>query len=379
MNYQKRRDKLINSLKPFGIEDILIQDLDNIYYFTGFHVAVLSRPFGLVISRQKTVLIVPATANDAAKLEAPEVEIETYYEHPIQGDKNLSFHESIARVISPLAQGFPIGVEANRISLSDLKVLSEKGLKVKDISPQLSQLRSSKELDEINAIRVSGKYVDVIINKTSDLIRPEITEIDLEQMGANSLRQEVATNLPQASVTTFTMTTSGNERTVLPHTQTSIRRVETGDPIILCRQVAINGYRAQCDRMVFVGGPNKEQKDYYSLVLSAHAAALEVIRPGIKASEVDNAIRSVFQKANVDEYFVHRSGSGIGISMGESPYLRFDSQEILTENMTLIIQPAIYIPGVGGFRCSDTVIVKEDGCELITHYPRDIQSLTKYI
>ncbi|CAM5217073.1 Xaa-Pro aminopeptidase OS=Ureibacillus acetophenoni OX=614649 GN=SAMN05877842_102136 PE=4 SV=1 [Ureibacillus acetophenoni] len=62
--------------------------------------------------------------------------------------------------------------------------------------------------------------------------------------------------------------------------------------------------------------------------------------------------------------------------MGEAPYLRFDSQEILAENMVLVIQPAIYVPGIGGFRCSDTVIVREDGCELITHHPRDIQSLT---
>ncbi|MEH7522111.1 Xaa-Pro peptidase family protein [Bacillus sp. JJ1503] len=376
MNYQERRHKLIHSLKAVEIEDVLIQDLDHIYYYTGFYAAVLSRPFGLVMSGQKAVLIVPATAADSAKLEAQGVDIEIYYEHPVEGDKSLNFHASLDQAISSLAQGKLIGVEANKLTLSELNILSSRGLEVKDISTQLSQLRSVKEIDEIEAIRLSGKYVDYINQRTLAFVRPEISEIELEQLGANALRQEVAKNLPQASVTTFIMTTSGTERTVLPHTNSSIRPLQPGDSFILCRQVAINGYRAQCDRMGFVGEPSKEQKDYYSIVLRAHAAALEAIRPGIIASDVDKAIRNVFQQEGVDQYFVHRSGSGIGISMGESPFLRFDSQEILAENMTLIIQPALYIPGVGGFRCSDTVLVQEDGCELITHYPRDIESLT---
>lgn len=376
MNFQERRNKLISSLETFGIKDVLIQDLDTIYYYTGFHSAVKSRPFRLVMSRKKAILIVPTTASDSAKLEAQGIDIEIYYEHPIEGDKSLNFHESLSKVILNLSESNFIGVEADRLSLSEYKLLSGKGYCVKDISSKISHFRSIKELDEINAIRVSGKYVDFIINKTLSFVRTKITEIELEQLGEYSLRQEVMENLPDANVTTFIMTTSGIERTVLPHTQSSTRQVQLGDPLILCRQVAVNGYRAQCDRMGFIGRYTEEQKDYYSFVLRAHAAALEVIRPGITASDVDNAIRETFQKEGVDEYFVHRSGSGVGISMGESPYLRFDSKEVLSENMTLIIQPALYIPGVGGFRCSDTVVILQDGCELVTHYPRDIQSLT---
>lgn len=376
MNFQKRRENLISSLQIMGIDNILVQDLDSIYYLTGFNAAVTSRPFGLVFGKEKCMLIVPATASESAKREAQDIDIFIYYEHPTGSEEIFSFHEGLATVLENIAFGKIIGVEASKLSLTDLNILSENDFEIQDISVQLIQLRSNKEEEEIDAIRISAKYVDYIIENTIGITRPGISEIELDQEGAFRLRKEVSQNHPLASVGAFTMTTSGKERTILPHTNSSIRQVEFGDSLLFCRQVAVNGYRAQCDRTAFVGSPSEEMEYYYSLVLEAHAAAIETIRSGIKASEVDLAIRGVFNKAGVGQYFVHRSGSGLGISMGEAPYLRFDSQEILAENMALVIQPAIYIPGVGGFRCSDTVIVQKDGCELITHYPRDIQSLT---
>ncbi|CAM5202702.1 Xaa-Pro aminopeptidase OS=Ureibacillus acetophenoni OX=614649 GN=SAMN05877842_102136 PE=4 SV=1 [Ureibacillus acetophenoni] len=376
MNFQKRREILINSLQINGIDNFLIQDLDNIYYLTGFNAAVTSRPFGFVFGHKHSVLIVPATAAESAKQEAQGVDIAIYYEHPTGKDENLSFHDSLTQVVGEISQGKIIGVEANKLSIADLDKLSGSGIEIQDISNAIMQLRSIKEEEEIEAIRISAKYVDFIIESTLGVTRPGITEIELDQEGAFKLRNEVAKNLPQANVGAFIMTTSGTDRTILPHTNSSLRQVEYGDSLLFCRQVAINGYRAQCDRTIFVGHPSKEMEYYYSLVLEAHAVALKTIQSGITASEVDQAIRGIFRNAGVEQYFVHRSGSGLGISMGEAPYLRFDSQEILAENMVLVIQPAIYVPGIGGFRCSDTVIVREDGCELITHHPRDIQSLT---
>lgn len=376
MNYSNRRQKLVNSLKIFGIETILIQNLESIYYLTGFHAANASRPFGLVLSGQETVLIVPATAANSAKVEAKGIGIKVYYEHPVSSGESLNFHTSLTKVIGTMAQGKLLGVEAGSITLADMNVLTGNGFEVQDISAQIAELRAIKEPEELDAIRVSAKYAEYNIEKTLEAIRPGITEIEFDQAGAFVLRQEVAKKLPQASVSMFIMSTSGVERTSMPHTNSSLRQVQDGDAVILCRQVAINGYRAQCDRMGFIGESSKEQKTYYSLVLAAHAAALEVIRPGITASEVDKAMRDVFAKEDLAQYFVHRSGSGLGVSIAEAPQLRFDSQETLLEHMALIIQPALYIPGIGGFRCSDTVIVQDSGCELVTHYPRDIQSLT---
>ncbi|MEK4495967.1 M24 family metallopeptidase [Ureibacillus sp. FSL W8-0352] len=376
MYFQKRRENLLNSLRKIGIHNILVQDLDNIFYLTGFLAAVHSRPFGLVLGQEKCVLIVPATSAESAKKETNNIDIAIYYEHPVDSEECLSFHDCLALIVEQVADEKLIGVEENKLSLSDLKLLKEIGFDVQNISNYLIKMRSIKDTKELKEIRLSAKYVDLMNKKTLDITHPGITEIELEQEGAFYLRKEVLQNLSDASLSTFIMTTSGTDRTVMPHTNSSNRKIQLGDAVILCRQVAINGYRAQCDRMVFVGNPSKEMIKYYSIVLEAHSEALNVIRSGISAAEVDQAIRKVFKKADVDEYFVHRSGSGLGISMGEAPYLRFDSQETLAENMVLVVQPAIYIPGVGGFRCSDTVIVQKEGCELITKHPRDIQLLT---
>lgn len=378
MNYQRRREKLMNFLEKEGIKNILIQNLDNIFYFSGFNAAVTSRPFALMITRQKNVLIVPMVAADSAKAEAPNLDISVYCEHPEGAEEGLSFsfYANLSKVLAAGTQGKNIGVEAGRMSLLDQKLLNGLGFEVQDISAPLSLMRSIKEAEELAAVRLSGQYADFMIKKTLAVIRPGITEIEIDQAGAFALNQEVARNLPRANVSSFIMSTSGVERTAMPHSNSSMRQVRPGDAVILCRQIGINGYRAQCDRIGFLGQPTKEQAAYYSLVLSAHATALEAIRPGTAACQIDKAIRDVYQKAGVAKYFIHRSGSGIGISIAEAPYLRFDSQDILDANMSLVIQPALYIPGIGGFRCTDTVIVREGGNELVTHYPKDIKSLT---
>lgn len=180
----------------------------------------------------------------------------------------------------------------------------------------------------------------------------------------------------QHIVSCFIMTTSGVERTAMPHSNSSMRKLQQGDSVVLCRQVTINGYRAQCDRTAFLGGVSQDQSKYASLVLAAHDAAINLIQPGVPASKIDMAIRDVFERAGVVKYFVHRSGSGVGISAPEVPIISFDSKDYLQDNMVVIVQPALYIPGIGGFRYTDTVIVKENGSELITSYPRDIKSIT---
>lgn len=127
--------------------------------------------------------------------------------------------------------------------------------------------------------------------------------------------------------------------------------------------------------LFFVGQPTEQQKTAFQAALEAQLTALEVIKAGISAKEVDNAARKVFQEAGLEEYSIHRTGHGIGIGLHEEPSLRFDNDLILQEGMVFTIEPGIYIPGVGGFRHSDTVILTDKGTELITEYPREMRDL----
>ena len=376
MNYKLRREKLKNVLAKESVGSALIQNPDNIFYLTGFNAAVSSRPIGFFLTGEKNVLIVPRVAEDSARVEAQGVDISVYYEQPEHLPCGLSFQENLARELETSPPEGNIGVEAGKLTLSDLYFLERLGFSVQDISGKLNQLRSVKEPEELDAIRIAGHYVDFTQEKSLASIRVGTAELEIDQAGVFALNQEVASKLPGAVVSYFVMSTSGAERTVMPHVHSGVRRLQSGDSILLCRQVSINGYRAQCDRTAFLGKPDRERCKFNSLVLAAHEAAVEVIRPGISACQVDKAIRDVYEKAGVAKYFVHRSGHGFGINMAETPYLQFNNMDVIQENMVLVIQPALYMPGVGGFRHTDTVFVKAGGGEIITHCPRDLESLT---
>lgn len=110
-------------------------------------------------------------------------------------------------------------------------------------------------------------------------------------------------------------------------------------------------------------------------MVEAQQKALDFIKVGVTAKEVNQVALDVFKEAGLEEYVVHRTGHGIGIGLHEEPSLRFDNDLVLEEGMVFCVEPGIYIPGVGGFRHSDTVVLEEDKTVLITEYPRDIGSL----
>ncbi|SHJ41894.1 Metallopeptidase family M24 [Dethiosulfatibacter aminovorans DSM 17477] len=100
---------------------------------------------------------------------------------------------------------------------------------------------------------------------------------------------------------------------------------------------------------------------------------MDFIKPGLKMSEVDSVARKIVQDAGYGDYFIHRAGHAIGLAFHEESYIRFDSDVIIKENMVFSIEPGIYVPGIGGFRHSDTVIINKSGADVITDYPRKIE------
>lgn len=110
---------------------------------------------------------------------------------------------------------------------------------------------------------------------------------------------------------------------------------------------------------------------------TAQDAARTAVRAGASCSSVDRAAREVFERHGLDSYAIHRSGHGIGLSPHEPPYLRFDNDEPLEKGMVVTIEPGIYVPGVGGFRHSDTAVVTSTGSELLTSFATDAETLTR--
>ncbi len=221
----------------------------------------------------------------------------------------------------------------------------------------------------------AGRLVNLAVSETLQSCRPGMTEIEIDSRGNAALFSETAKNHPNATLDLVVMSPSGIERSVMPHVFSNTRTLQRGDVVIHSRQVGLNGYRAELERTFFIGEPSEKQKKAFEAARLAQEVALDFIKPGVTAAEVDNVARQVIEKEGYSEYFIHRVGHGIGVSAHEEPYLRFDNNLVLEEGMAFSIEPGIYIPGVGGFRHSDTVVLTSNGHKCITDYPRDLNSL----
>lgn len=131
----------------------------------------------------------------------------------------------------------------------------------------------------------------------------------------------------------------------------------------------VNGYAAECERTVFVSPPDKEEAELFSHMTAAREAAFAVVRPGARAEDVDAAAREYFAQHGLEKYMLHRAGHGIGMGNHEGPWLSEGSAHVLEENMIVSIEPGLYVPEIGGFRHSDTVLVTPDGYERLTTHP----------
>jgi Xaa-Pro aminopeptidase len=151
--------------------------------------------------------------------------------------------------------------------------------------------------------------------------------------------------------------------------------LENGDVLIVDWGARHNRYVSDMTRSFLIGKVNEEFKIIAQIVKQANQTARDMIKPGIKAREIDAAARNHIVKSGFGEYFTHRTGHGIGLEEHENPYISQSSEEILNPGMSFTIEPGIYIPGKGGIRIEDNVIVTQDGHETLTSLPRDLAVL----
>jgi Xaa-Pro dipeptidase len=269
-----------------------------------------------------------------------------------------------------------IGVEKSFFPLYLYEEI-KKNFDIIDIGEEIKKMRYIKDEKELEFIRKAGEIVKIGVEASLSIASPGVTEIEIDIKGLQAILYE-ASKFPKIIITSESMTPTGIERTVMPHISSTTRKLNERDIGIHSRQAIFNGYRAELERTFFIGKPTIEQKNAFEIAKNAQEVAIDEIRAGIQAKEVDAKARSIFQKNGYGKYAIHRTGHGIGIGVHEEPYLRFDEDLILQENMVFTIEPGIYIKKIGGFRHSDTIIVHKKKSEIVTNYPRDIESLTLY-
>ncbi len=367
---RKRVERLRDYMEREGIDATILIDSENQYYFTGFQTVVYSRPVITLIFHDYMEMIVP----ELEKLHAEEAKVDalfTYGETPTSRKKPYDILKRRLYNVSG-----KIGVEMNHVPLSLYNSLLCR-YKLEDISPEIQKMRMIKDNEELQVIRNAAHLVDTGVSESIEAAEEGVREIELDSIGNDAILRESASLFSGYRISLFSMSPSGAERTALPHVFSTGRALKKGDVVIHSRQVSLNGYRAECERTFFLSPPRKEYRTLFEIMLNAQSVAMDEIRDGVPASQIDSMAREIITKAGYGKYFPHRTGHGLGISVHEPPFLRFDSSTVLRENMVVTVEPGIYIPGLGGFRHSDTIIVRKSGGEVITRVPRELDFLVR--
>ncbi len=360
-----------------GLNALLVSAPANTYYLTGFRAVTYTRPVILILT-EEPVLVIPELESSHAQTRSRVRDIRTYSDLQLGGLGGKSpLHLALDLAVHVLrAQGVKqaVGFEPAGLTYEGYAYLREASCKVQPVGGLVEAPRMVKDQEELALIRKGCVLAEHGMAVEVDASTVGAAEIAIMAEGNAAMLREAVKRFPEDEVSAGSRPVSG-EKTVLPHSIPSGRTLRSGDVVIHGTGCAVNGYYSEDERTIFVEKAGAEQRRLFEIMLRAQEAALAAIRPGVDCREVDRAARSVIEEAGLGNAFIHRTGHGIGIDYHELPFFAPGDETVLAPGMVMSVEPGIYIPGVGGFRHSDTVVVTEDGCESLTPYPKDLESL----
>ncbi|WP_020008167.1 M24 family metallopeptidase [Salinicoccus albus] len=375
MTESGRIENLRRVMEAKCMDASIIFNFENQYYFSGLKAITYSRPIILIVEKTQYSLIIPKLEENHAQVKTDADHLHVYHEVQTSADQRTSYQALLDDVLEGLPAAGIVGIEYSSLPAELVFAIQDKGFELEDIGSDIVAMRAVKSDEEISMIRESGELVSRALEETVENTASGLTEMEIDHFGNQYLFDTISREYPASTLDYFVMSPSGIERTNMPHVFSNTKQISDGDIIIHSRQVGLNGYRAECERTLFVGEPTEQQKEIFDVMMRAQQAALDFISVDVTAKAVNQQALDVIVKAGYGQYIAHRTGHGIGIGLHEAPSLRFDNDLVLKSGMVFCVEPGIYVPGVGGFRHSDTVVLKEEGTEIITGYPRNLGQL----
>jgi len=229
--------------------------------------------------------------------------------------------------------------------------------------------RMLKEPAEIERLRAAVRLGSSLFDRAVAAIRPGVTE------RAVAAELEYAALCAGAEGMAFETIVAAGERSAFPHGVASPQPIPRCGFVTLDFGVILGGYCSDMTRTVFMGKPTARAQRLYQAVRDAQEAAIEAVRPGRTVNEVDQAARRVLQRAGLAKYFTHSTGHGVGLEIHEPPRIAREEQEVLRPGMVITIEPGAYVPGYGGVRIEDMVVVTTTSCEVLTPTTKEFLTL----
>lgn len=242
-------------------------------------------------------------------------------------------------------------------------------VRLKPLTGAVQKLRAVKDPAEVALIRESVGVLDYGFRKARTLLKPGVVERDA------ALSIESAFKAAGGDALAFDTIIASGERGALPHGKADYKKIKKGELVVVDMGVLRNGYNSDETRTFCVGKAAKRHREIYEIVKAAQERAIEEIKPGAAAADVDFAARSYIDKKGFGKYFGHGTGHGVGLDIHEGPTVSPQSKDVLQEGMVITIEPGIYIPGWGGVRIEDMALVVKGGFEILTRTPKEFVCL----
>lgn len=328
----------------------MVHSWPNIYYLSGF----TGTSAVLFITLEHSYLLTDFRYMEQAAQEAVQYEI-------VRVEKNgLPELGKLVRGLSP------VGVEGEFISWVKYVQLKEAlaGCELLDASEILAEMRQVKEPGEIDKLRRAARISDAAFSRILAKIAPGVRE-DKIGLELEFMQREMG-----AGDRSFDYIVASGTRSAMPHGLAGAKPVERGDLLTLDYGIKYERYCSDLTRTVFIGRPESKHREIYGIVLEAQEAAIKAIRPGLSGKEVDEAARNIISQAGYGPNFGHGLGHSLGLEIHEPPAFSPRETKLLEPGMVITVEPGIYIPGWGGVRIEDVVLVTDFGAEVLTQAPK---------
>ena len=352
--FERRLHEVRKHLETSRLDALFVSHLPHVRYLTGF-----TGSNGLcIITRRRQFFLTDNRYRDQAKDEVSDYAILVARDSPLEAARKRSLLKGQKRV----------GFESQYVSHATFNSFKRLFVGSVFVPTQsiVERIASIKDDSEIELLKKAAAITDKAFRKVLQILKPGIAE------------REVAAEISYwhrrfgADGDGFEAIVASGVRGALPHGRASEKKIRKGELVTLDFGCRFAGYHSDLTRTVAVGRPNNRAKKIYSIVLDAQCKAIDAARSGITARFLDGVARRHIRVAGYGKYFSHSLGHGLGIEIHEPLRLSAKSKDILSAGNVVTIEPGIYIPGFGGVRIEDDVVIRENGCEVLTHAPKEL-------
>jgi Xaa-Pro dipeptidase len=375
--YRRKIGQVQEEMARRKLDALVLLNSHNVIYTTGYFHLSTERPLAALIPKSgDPTLFIPGLETDQVKLWWVK-DFEAYFDFPGPVNRVRWIFERVAR----RGLGTRIGIEEAAPSrLREIK-LGAPDAEIVEAGDLIEHLRWVKDEDELKIMRRGMYFSDFYVQAGREFVQKHggVTENEILKNAADALADKMASELKEVVGVSIDPPFGGlvpfGKRSAFPHAVPSTDRLKKGDALILSYGTQVGGYAVEDERSFIIGKPTDYARRLYEAMLAAHDAGVENMKEGAIAEDVDKKALDQIRKAGFEKFLRHRTGHGIGLEGHESPWIAEGDKTVLKEGMTFSCEPGVYDPDWGGFRHSDTVIVRKEKGEVINKYSKRLEEM----